>query len=146
VFGNGTLEIYTNGVLEASDHNLTGRVDEVGNWFSWIGRSPYADPYLSANVDEFRIYRGRLAPDEILAADVLGPNQLPTTIATATVAHSANSVTLSWPVAAAGFSVLAKPTLTSTWTTVTNAPTLVGNNWQVIIPTSNSAQFFRLWR
>jgi hypothetical protein len=147
VFGNGTLEIYTNGVLEASDHNLTGRVDEVGNWFSWIGRSPYADPYLNANIDEFRIYRGRLAPDEILAADVLGPNQLPTTTVSATVSHSGNNVVLSWPVAAAGFSVLAKPTLTSgSWTAVTNAPTLVGSNWQVTVPTSNSAQFFRLWR
>src|SRR5262249_6256124 len=78
VFGNGNLEIYTNGILEAAG-GLSGRVDEVGNWFSWIGRSPYADPYVNANVDEFRIYRGRLAPDEIQAADILGPNQLPTT-------------------------------------------------------------------
>jgi hypothetical protein len=146
VFGNGTLEIYTNGVLEASDHNLTGRVDEVGNWFSWIGRSPYADPYLNANVDEFRIYRGRLAPDEILAADVLGPNQLPTTNVTATVSRSGGSIVLTWPVAAAGFSVQAKQALIGPWTTLTNAPTLVGNNWQVTVPTSSSAQFFRLWR
>jgi hypothetical protein len=148
VFGNGTLEIYTNGVLEASDHNLLGRVDEVGNWFSWIGRSPYPpDPYVNANIDEFRIYRGRLAPDEILATDVLGPNQLPTTTATVTVSRSGNNVVLSWPVAAAGFSVLSRPTITnSNWTVLTNAPTLVGNNWQVIVPTSSSAQFFRLWR
>jgi hypothetical protein len=146
VFGNGNLQIYTNGVLEAADNANSGRVDEVGNWFSWIGRSPYADPYVNANVDEFRIYRGRLAADEILAADVLGPNQLPTTTVTVTFAHSGNNVVLSWPVAAAGFSVLSKSSLTGSWTALTNAPTLVGNNWQVTVPTSSSAQFFRLWR
>ncbi len=147
IFGNGNLQIYTNGVLEAADNANSGRIDDVGNWFSWIGRSPYADPYLNANVDEFRLYRGRLAPDEILAADVLGPNQLPTTSVSATVSRSGNSVVLSWPVAAAGFSVLTRPSLTSgSWSALTNAPTLVGSNWQVTVPTSGSAQFFRLWR
>jgi hypothetical protein len=146
VFGNGNLEIYTNGILEAADGAISGRVDEVGSWFSWIGRSPYADPYLNANVDEFRVYRGRLAPDEIQAADILGPNQLPTTSVTATVSRSGGNVTLSWPVAAAGFSVQSKPTIIGPWTTLTSAPTLVGNNWQVTVPTANTAQFFRLWR
>jgi hypothetical protein len=147
IFGNGNLEIYTNGILEAADGAITARLDEVGNWFSWIGRSPYPpDPYLSANVDEFRVYRGRLAPDEIRAADVLGPNQLPTTNVSVTVSRSAGNVTLSWPVAAAGFSVQSKPTLIGSWSTLTNAPTLVGNNWQMTVPTGNTAQFFRLWR
>lgn len=146
IFGNGNLEIYTNGILEAADGAISGRVDEVGNWFSWIGKSPYADPYLNANVDEFRVYRGRLAPDEIQAADILGPNQLPTTTVSIAISRSAGNVILSWPVAAAGFSVQSKPTLIGPWTTRTNAPALVGNNWQVTVPTSNSAQFFRLWR
>jgi hypothetical protein len=146
LFGNGNLQIYTNGVLEAANNANSGRVDEVGNWFSWIGRSPYADPYVNANLDEFRIYRGRLAPDEIQAAHILGPNQLPTTSASVTVSRSAGNVTLSWPVAAAGFSVQSKPTIIGPWTTLTNAPNLVGNNWQVTVSTSNTAQFFRLWR
>jgi hypothetical protein len=146
VFGNGNLQIYTNGVLEAADNANSGRTDEVGNWFSWIGRSPYADPYVNANVDEFRIYRGRLAPDEIQAADILGPNQLPTTSVSVTVSRAAGNVTLSWPVAAGGFSVQSKPTIIGPWTTLPNAPTLVGNSWQVTVPASNSAQFFRLWR
>jgi hypothetical protein len=146
VFGNGNLQIYTNGVLEAADNANSGRVDEVGNWFSWIGRSPYADPYVNANVDEFRIYRGRLAPDEIQAADILGPNQLPTTSVSVAISRSAGNVTLSWPLAAAGFSVQTKPTLIGPWTTLTNAPTLVGNNWQVTVTTTNTTRFFRLWR
>jgi hypothetical protein len=145
VFGNGNLEIYTNGILEAAG-SLSGRVDEVGNWFSWIGQSPYADPYLNANVDEFRIYRGRLAPDEIQAVDILGPNQLPTTSVSVAISRSAGNVTLSWPLAAAGFSVQSKPTLIGPWTTLTNSPTLVGNNWQVTVSTTNTTRFFRLWR
>jgi hypothetical protein len=147
IFGNGNFEIYTNGILEAADGANSGRVDEVGSWFSWIGQSPYPpDPWLNANIDEFRVYRGRLAPDEIQATDILGPNQLPTTNVTVTVSRSAGNVTLSWPVGAAGFSVQSKPTLIGLWTTLTNAPALVGSNWRVIVPTSNTAQFFRLWR
>ena len=147
VFGNGSIELYTNGVPEAKANNVTGRLSEVGNWFSWIGRSPYNDPYMNMSVDEFRVYRGRLSPDEIQAADVIGPNQLLTTNATLTVNQSGGNVTLSWPVAAAGFSVQSRAALGSgNWTTLTNAPSLSGNNWQVTLPETGTAQFFRLWR
>jgi hypothetical protein len=146
LFGNGQFEIYTNGVAETALANITGQVREVGNWFSWIGRSPYADPYVNANVDEFRIYRGRLAPDEIRALDAIGPNALPTTNPSLSVSASSGNITLSWPVAAAGFSVQAKPTINGGWTTLTNQPALVNYKWQVTLPTSGNAQFFRLWR
>jgi hypothetical protein len=147
IFGNGSIEMYTNGVVEAQANNVTARLSEVGNWFSWIGRSPYADPYMNMSVDEFRVYRGRLSPDEIRAADIIGPNQLLTTNATLTVTQSGGNVTLSWPVAAAGFSVQSRAALGSgSWTTLTNTPAISGNNWQVTLPESGSAQFFRLWR
>ncbi|HEV2208889.1 MAG TPA: LamG-like jellyroll fold domain-containing protein [Verrucomicrobiae bacterium] len=146
VYGNGTMEYYTNGVLHGSAPT-SGRTDEIGNWFSWIGRSPYADPYLYANIDEFRIYKGRLAPDEILATDVLGPDQLPTTAAPLTATVTGGNLVLSWPVAAAGFSVQARSSLgAGSWVTLTNAPTLNGASWQVSIPASGAAQFVRLWR
>ncbi len=147
VFGNGSIELYTNGVAEAKANNVTGRLSEVGNWFSWIGRSPYADPYMNMSVNEFRVYRGRLAPDEIQALDVVGPDQLLTTNANLTVSQTAGNITLSWPVAAAGFSVQSRAALgTGNWTTLTNAPTLSGSTWRVTLPEANSAQFFRLWR
>lgn len=148
VYGNGFIGIYTNGVLESSSSSNLGRMDEIGNSFSWIGRSPYpADPYMNCSVDEFRIYRGGLAPDEIKALNVLGPNELLTTVAPVTATVDGANTILSWPVAAAGFSVQSSTALGSgNWVTLTNAPTLVGNNWQVTIPNSSSAQFFRLWR
>jgi hypothetical protein len=147
VYGNGTIAIYTNGILESVGNSNLGRMDQIGNSFSWIGRSPYADPFMNCSVDEFRVYRGRLAPDEILALDVLGPNALLSTVAPVTASAAGGNTILSWPVAAAGFSVQSSTSLGSeNWVTLTNAPTLVGNNWQVTIPASSSAQFFRLWR
>jgi hypothetical protein len=147
IYGNGSMAYYTNGVLHGSVSPASGPLGEVGNWFSWIGKSPYADPYVNATVDEFRIYRGRLAADEILASDVVGPNQLLSTSASLTVTNSSGNLLLSWPVAAAGFSVQSKSSLTSgTWKTLTNVPALSGSKWQVSLPVSGSSQFFRLWR
>ncbi len=148
VFGNGVISIYTNGILESASSSQLGRLDQVGTAFSWIGRSPHAaDQYMNCSVDEFRIYRGRLAPDEIQALDVVGPNQLLTTTAQVTISIVSGNTVLQWPVAAAGFSVQSKPALDGgSWTTLTNAPTLVGSNWQVTVPASGDTQFFRLWR
>jgi hypothetical protein len=121
----------------------------AGYVFAGIGHSPFADPGINGSVDEFRIYQGRLSPQEIQGSDALGPDQ---TLSTAPVslkaAESAGSTTLSWPLANAGFWVQASPSLTSpNWVTVTNVPTLVGGtSWQVVVPPAGSAQFFRLWR
>jgi hypothetical protein len=147
LFGNGSMEYYTNGVIHGGNNSVDGRLSEVGTWFSWIGRSPYNDPYVNASVDEFRIYRGRLAPDEILASDAIGPNALLSTSATLSIAHSGANVVLRWPVAAAGFSVQARASLTTgSWVTLTNAPTLNGSNWEVTLPAAGTTQFVRLWR
>jgi hypothetical protein len=151
VFGNGTMEYYTNGVLHGAQDGITGTMDQVGAWFSWIGKSPYqtppADPFVNANVDEFRIYRGRLAPDEIQAADVVGPNALLTTTVNVSASRSGANVVLRWPAAAAGFSVQARSSFSSgSWNTLTNVPGLNGSNWQVTVPTTGGPQFFRLWR
>jgi hypothetical protein len=147
IFGSGAMAYYTNGVLHGSGSPVTGQLAEVGHWFSWIGRSPYADPYLNASVDEFRVYRGKLAADEILASDVLGPNQLLSSGATLQAASAGGNIVLSWPVGAAGFSLQARSSLSGgSWTTLTNAPALVGSSWQISVPASSSPQFYRLWR
>jgi hypothetical protein len=147
VYGNGFMGVYTNGVVHNSSSSQTGRADEIGNSISWIGKSPYNDPFMNCSVDEFRIYRGRLAPDEIQALDVIGPNQLLSTTASLSAKQLGGNIVLSWPVAAAGFSVQARAALGSgIWTTLTNVPVLAGNSWQVTLPDSSGAQFFRLWR
>jgi hypothetical protein len=149
VLGDGTMNLYTNGApyLSAS---ITAPASQAGIGGSWIGYSPYGDPGISGSVDEYRIYRGRLAPEEILASDVLGPNALLTTSVSVKASRSGGNVVLSWPVAAAGFSVQAKSSLSSIaggWVTLTNVPTLVGNtSWQVTLPATGGPQFLRLWR
>jgi hypothetical protein len=56
-----------------------------------------------------------------------------------------NNLTLSWPVASAGFALLSSTNLASgTWMMVSPAPQIVGSQWQVILPASGNAQFFRL--
>ena len=148
ILGGGSFEIWTNGVLQTQNAAYLGGVSQVGVTYSRIGFSPYGDPGCAGSVDEYRIYNGRLAPDEIQASDVLGPNALLTTSASATASLSGGNVVLSWPVAAAGFSVQAKPTVVGgSWATLTNAPTLVGNtSWQVTVPATGGPQFLRLWR
>jgi hypothetical protein len=149
ILGDGTFEIWTNGVLQTQDAPYLGSVSQTGVTYSRLGWSPYGDPGCASSVDEFRIYNGRLAPDEILASDLLGPNQTLSTTVRMSALPGSGSVTLSWPLANAGFSVQASSTLVGgNWVTLTNVPALgVGNtNWQTTVPTTGGPQFFRLWR
>ena len=147
LLADGSLDLYTNGVFYRSTP-ITAPASQTGNSGSWIGYSPYGDPGITGSVDEYRIYQGRLSPEEILASDVIGPNQALSTTATLHATESAGNTTLSWPAANAGFAVEMNSSVTSpsTWVTLTNAPTLVGTTWQLTIPNSGKAQFYRLIR
>lgn len=145
----GYIAIYTNGILVGINSAVTIPLTSVSNVLNYIGRSLYnGDPYPILSVDEFRIYNGVLHADEIAATQVLGPNQPLTTSARLSVTTSGNNVVLSWPLAAAGFTVQSRSSLTSgAWTTVSSAaPQIVGSQWQVSVPNSSSTQFFRLQR
>jgi hypothetical protein len=149
VVGDGSVDIYTNAGLYLAITNYIAPASQAGNGGSWIGYSPYGDPGITGSVDEYRIYEGRLSPEEIQASDVLGPNAtLSTSNATLSALAIAGNIVLSWPVANAGFAVQASPTLNpgSTWTTLTNAPILVGSKWQLTVPSSGTDQFYRLIR
>jgi hypothetical protein len=149
VYGNGSLELYSNGVPVRVFGNIIGPLSQVGESLAWIGQSPYGgDPYMNCSVDEFRIYQGRLSPEEIMASDLIGPNQLLSTNPTMTASQSSGNTIISWPVAAAGFSLQSTANLKSgPWTTLTNAPTLTGGTrWQITVPVSGQQQFYRLWR
>jgi hypothetical protein len=149
VYGDGDLELYSNGVPVRLANNVYGPLSQVGQSLAWIGQSPYpSDPYMNCTVDEFRIYKGRLSPEEIAASDILGPNQLLTTSAAMKINQGAQTSTLTWPVAAAGFSLQSSSNVASgPWVTLTNAPTLLVNNtWEIALPVSGSQKFYRLWR
>ena len=144
-------QVFTNGVLASS---MTGvSIPSVNNLWTFggaLGRSPwwaYGDPYMAGAINEFRIYSGRLFPDEIAASEIVGPNTLLTTNVSMQ-AQGGSNVTLSWPVAGPGFTLYSSPSLGSDaiWTVVTNGVSIVGQSYQVSVPPSGGSKFFRLKR
>ena len=143
----GYLAFYTNGVLAAINNAVTVPMSSVSSVLNYIGRSLYnVDPYPDLSLDEFRIYNGALSPNEIAAAQSMGPNQLlniGSPIINASL--SGGSLTLSWPLASASFTLMSRTNLVSgTWTAVSQSPQIVGSQWQVTMPITGNAQFFRL--
>jgi hypothetical protein len=119
---------------------------------NYIGQSLYVgDPGLLANIAEFRIYKGPLTPAQIAADYALGPNQLLGTSTSVSLSASASggNVVLKWPTTSALVTLLSSPALGSgaVWTpvsTTNGALAVVGGNYQVTVPDTGSAQFFRL--
>jgi len=140
--------IYTNGVLEASMTASWPPLSTVSTAWSFLGRSLWAgDAYLNATIDELRIYDGRLTPDQIAADYQFGPDALALPI-TLVQSNAPGSLTLTWPDYAVGFvpesiSALAPG---SAWSPALQPFTLNTDHWQLSVPQTNNAQFFRLRR
>jgi autotransporter-associated beta strand protein len=76
---NNTLSIYTNGVLDAANTNLTVGIASLNDALSYIGRSLNSgDPYLNASIDELRIYNGAVGGLTLQQSHDLGPEIPPT--------------------------------------------------------------------
>lgn len=67
VFAKPYLRYYLDGTLKAQVDNVSfATSDLAATDHNWIGRSVYpADPYLTALVDDFRIYTGALTQEEV---------------------------------------------------------------------------------
>jgi Bacterial Ig-like domain (group 2) len=120
---------------------------------NYIGQSLYtADPGLLADINEFRIYNGPLTASQIAADYALGPNQLRGTSTgpvSLSVTQSGSNLMFSWPTSSALVTLMSSPTLgpSATWTQVavpSGALTASGGNYQLTLPMSGSAQFYRL--
>jgi hypothetical protein len=122
-------------------------MSSVNDAYSFIGKSLYSgDPYPDFTLDEFRIYNGALSANEIAATQVLGAGQL-LSAANPVVSPVAagGSLTLSWPLASAGYTVLTTTNLAAgSWTAAVVSPQIVGGQWQLILPVTGAAQYFRL--
>jgi len=145
----GFLALYTNGVLAAINSGVTVPMSSVSDVLNYIGRSLYvSDPYPDLSLDEFRIYNGALQTNQIAATQILGPNQLLNTGSPApgiSVSLSGGALTLSWPLASAGFTLMSRTNLTAGgWTVVSQSPQIVGTQWQVVVPLSENIRFFCL--
>jgi hypothetical protein len=142
------VAVYLNGVLAGINNSVTISMSGVQDIRNIIGADNWPDPGMQGTIDEFRIYNGVLNANEIAATQVLGPDKLllldssrPVIIATL----SAGNLTLSWPLAAAGFTLESRTNLGSGgWAALSAAPQMVGDQWQVGLPAPSEAEFFRL--
>jgi len=144
----GYVALYTNGVLAGITNGTIVPMSSVNDVYSFIGKSLYSgDPYPDFTLDEFRIYNGALSTNEIAATQVLGAGQV-LNAASPVVSPAAGgaSLTLSWPVAAAGYTVWSRTNLVSgSWAAVASpVPQIVGGQWQVVLPLTGGAQYYRL--
>ena len=145
---NGYNAIYTNGVLEEAATATLPALGGVNASWSFIGRSLFsADPWLNATIDEFRIYDGRLTPEQITTDYRFGPDALALPV-NLVQSNSPIALNLSWPSYAVGFAPESSPTLDAgaMWSPLTPLPTLDTDRWNVTLPKTNTANFFRLRR
>jgi hypothetical protein len=164
----GSESVYVNGALVATQSMFNNMMDPVaylgptynsesilaftlgGDTNNYIGQSLYAaDPGLLANIDEFRIYNTALTAGQIAADHALGPNQLIGTSTSVNLSSSVvgNNIVLKWPTTSALVTVMSSSTLgaSAAWTPVAVPLTTDGSgNYQVTVPVTGSAQFFRL--
>lgn len=139
-----TMMIYTNAVLMAARTGAMPPLTSVSTDWSFLGRSLFsADPFLSATIDEFRVYDGRLAPDEISASYEAGPDALSIPVVLTTIT-SPGSITLAWPSYAVGYTLEFSGSPAGPWGAVPIAPVLSGNQWTVTVATASGPRFFRL--
>jgi hypothetical protein len=137
--------VYTNGVLQQSFTASWPALGSVSTAWSFIGRSLWsADAWLNATVDEFRIYDGRMTPEEIATDFKFGPDALALPIALNQSTDTQN-INVSWPSWGIGFNVENDPTFSGNWSAL-GAPILSNDRWQLAVPLTNSAGFFRLRR
>jgi arabinoxylan arabinofuranohydrolase len=148
--GSARGVLYVNGVPVATNNSITLNPAALGSTANnYIGRSQWPDPYLNGWIDEFRIYSVALSPAELAATYAMGPNQLLSTNRPAmSLTATPTTLTLSWPLANASFTVQSRTNLAlGNWTSVASpAPQILGGQWRVTLPVSAStpATFYRL--
>lgn len=139
------MKMYLNGVPVAGG-NATLPLSGIIDTNNWLGRSQYAaDPYFSGFYNEFRIYRGLLSDADVAADYAAGPD----VVGVDYVLHefpSGNSLTITWGTTATNWLLESSPTLGSgaTWTPVSNRPLLQNGRYNVTVPISSDASYFRL--
>jgi C1A family cysteine protease len=115
----------------------------VNSWGTTSGR-PNGIFHVSQNMD----YGSAFAPggqaNEQILWETLNVQFAPQPSLNIALAGT-DTVVLTWPSAAAGYTLQRNSTLNAaTWSTVPNAPSLIANQYQVTLPKSSANSFFRL--
>jgi hypothetical protein len=166
---SGSESVYINGALlvnQSMFNNLLDPVAYAGPTYNkqsilannlgadplnYIGQSLYTtDPWLHANVDEFRIYTNALTAAQIAADHALGPNQFIGTSLNVSLsaATSGGNAIIKWPTTSALVALMSSPTLGvgAVWTPVPSGSLTTdgSGHYQLTVPATGSARFFRL--
>jgi hypothetical protein len=137
--------VYTNGVLEKTYTTSWPAFRSVSTAWSFIGRSLFgSDAYLNATIDEFRIYDGRLTPEEIATDYKFGPDSLALPVLLAAT-NAPSTFSCSWPSWAVGFALQGTTNLAA-WATNGFSPVLANDRWSVSLPKTNAANLYQLKR
>ena len=141
--------LYLDGVAVGTNTSMTLNPAILGvTTNNYLGKSQWSDPYFNGSFDEFRIYNTGLSSAEIAATAALGSGgQLSPGSPPVGLARTGTNLTVSWPLAKAGFTVQSRTNLAlGNWLNVTSrAPQIVGGQWQVTLPqATNSSTFYRL--
>jgi hypothetical protein len=144
---NNYAAIYTNGVLEFQATAAIPPLSGVSPNYAYIGHSLFsADAGLNAAIDEFRIYDGRLTPEEITANFNAGPGAL-ALAARLTATNTPTTLSLTWPSWALDFTPESTTNLTANlWSPIPLPAILSSDRWSLTLPKTDSAQFVRLKR
>src|ERR1017187_8908770 len=143
---NGYSAIYLNGVLESETNGSLPAMSTVSSALSYVGRSLFSsDAWLNASIDEFRIYHGRLTPEEIAANNAAKADALAIPVSV-TLSNSPAGMTLIWPSYAAGFVLESSPLLGAgaIWNPVIGTPATANGSFRMTLTLTNSAQYFQL--
>lgn len=144
---NNYAAIYTNGVLELAASAIIPPLTGVSTNLGYLGRSLFNfDGWLNGTIDEFRIYDGRLTPEEIAANFKAGPDALALPLALEAT-PVANGLELQWPSYGAGFAVETVDQLAGPpWMSSGAAAVILNGYYRATQPATNGANFFRLKR
>lgn len=130
--------LYLNGSAIAVNNSVNLLPSDVAPVNCWFGRSEFvADPYLNGLIDSFALNSTALSSDAVFAGPVP-----PTLRASVT----GGSINLSWPQWAGPINLYSTASLNppSAWLVVTNVPTGASGQWNLSLPVTGSARFFRL--
>jgi beta-galactosidase len=149
---DGTLSVmYLNGIAVGTNSYVTNFPSGMGiTTNNWLGRSEFSTTtYLDGALEEFRIYNAGFSSAEIAATYALGPSQLLSTSSPSIgLAVTDTNLTISWPLACAGFVLQSRTNLVlGDWENVASpVPQVVNGQWQIPLPLPASAisTFYRL--
>ncbi len=147
--GGGSARLYLNGALWASASGTFNPTGRFTDYSSWLGRSQWdRDPYLNGSYDEFRIWQGILSDQDVASHYAAGPDQQFVTFRpTLSFARSGENLVVSWRSDGTTIAHLQRAESLSpsaAWLDVTNAVSLSGGTYGVVLPAAGSSGFYRL--